>query len=98
MNAVEKQHLFEALEKNLWAWRGGALHAPNGTMWLDRNNPWNGDLGSFREHMKARAMRIQENLQGPAEHIEDVDASLTDVAGLVEVLDRLLGSPAPASP
>ncbi|HRG97682.1 MAG TPA: hypothetical protein PLR99_15610 [Polyangiaceae bacterium] len=90
MDAVEKKDLFEALERAQWTWREGALYAPNGTMWLDGEDPWNEDLRSFRDRMIGRADRIRQNVQGSLEHSDDVERSLVDAAGLVEVLDMLL--------
>ncbi|MDB4946734.1 MAG: hypothetical protein JWP97_6268 [Labilithrix sp.] len=90
MDAAEKKDLFEALERAQWTWREGALYAPNGTMWLDGEDPWNGDLRSFRDRMIGRANRIRQNVQASLEHADDVERSLVDAAGLMEVLDMLL--------
>ena len=90
INAAEKKKLFEALERAHWTWRDEVLSAPHGTMWLDNEDVWDGDLRSFRDHMIGRADRIRQNLHGSSEHADDVQRSLGDVAGLLEVLDMLL--------
>jgi len=91
MNDAEKNRLFDALEQARWSWRDGALYAPNGTMWLDGADPWNGDLRSFRDRMVGRVERIQRNLQGSSKEDADDNArALVDAAALVEVLNTLL--------
>ena len=90
MDAAEKRELFEALERAQWTWRDGALYAPNGTMWLDAEEPWEGDLQSFRDRMTGRADRLRQNLRGSTEHADDAQRALLDASGLVEVLKLLL--------
>jgi len=91
MDEVEKKRLFEALERTRWTWRDGALYAPNGTMWLDGGDPWDGDLRSLRERMVGRVERIRRNLSASSDHADDLQRALVDAAGLVEVLDSVGG-------
>lgn len=90
MDEIEKQRLFEALERVRWIWRDGALYAPNGTMWLDGDDPWSEDLRSFRDRMVGRVNRIRGNLDESSEHAEDAQRAVADAAGLLEVLDMIL--------
>jgi hypothetical protein len=91
MENIETQRLFDALREAGWTMREGALYAPNGTMWLSEDEPWVGDLRSFRDRMVGRVNRIKQNLEATeGEHAANFERAMVDAAGLVEVLDVLL--------
>jgi hypothetical protein len=87
---ADKALVFATLEERGWAWRDGALYAPNETLWLEREAPWNGHLRAFRERVAARATRIMmTDVSGDAERAIEAERALADTLSLVAVLDTL---------
>ncbi|HRG96514.1 MAG TPA: hypothetical protein PLR99_09715 [Polyangiaceae bacterium] len=86
----DKALVFAVLEERGWAWRDGALYAPNETLWLEREAPWNGHVRAFRERVAARATRIMmTDVRGDAERAIEAERALADTLSLVAVLDTL---------
>lgn len=86
----DKALVFATLEERGWAWRDGALYAPNETLWLDGDAPWNGHLRAFRERVASRATRIMmTDVSGDPERAIEAERALADTLSLVAVLDTL---------
>jgi len=81
----QKQNLFVMLEQSGWDWHDDSIHAPNDTMWLNRDTPWVGDIVDFHDRMCGRRARIENN-RGRG---WDVEPAVSDVASLIAVLKSL---------
>lgn len=87
---ADKALVLALLEERGWTWRDGALYAPNETLWLEREAPWNGHVRAFRERVAARATRIMmTDVRGDAERAIEAERALADTLSLVAVLDTL---------
>ena len=96
LNEVQKKTLFNALQKKGWHWREDVLYAPNEGFWLDGPQPWVENLQDFHERMTARLERIQRNRD--IYKVEaDYQNTFDNVAGLVEVLQKMVDGETPAA-
>jgi len=89
--ALKVNRLFDALVRAGWVWREGDLVAPNGTMWLDGKQPWQGDVRSFHARMVGRVGRLRGNLAGCAgADAADIERAVVDAQELAVALEMLL--------
>jgi hypothetical protein len=83
LSKTQTEQLFAGLLERRWKWKGDAIYGPNETMWLMREDPWQGDLHDFIERMEARLTRIARNRFDGFEH------SLSDTNSLVDALKAM---------
>jgi hypothetical protein len=85
----QKTILFHLLEAQGWRLKEDSIEAPNGSIWILRNQPWHLNLASFHETMYRRLERIKKVafLSSKPEHL------ISDTASLVDVLEKMMTSP-----
>jgi hypothetical protein len=75
----QRLKLLASLESRGWRRRDDLLDAPHGTIWLQIEAPWTGDLDDMKERMSARLVRIRRGgwmYDDPDEHrrvVEDTE-------------------------
>ena len=84
MSYRQTQSLFLLLEQSGWSWREDHIYAPKETLWLNRENPWTGDVVDFYDRMCNRRERIKSQEKS----IVSLDA-FADVDSLVSALKIL---------
>lgn len=84
LSADEKRRLFAELEARGWARKEGFISAPHGSIWLEEDEPWKGDVHDFLDRMTSRLVRIRKML-----HIETCRQAYDDTAVLVQCLTNL---------
>ena len=83
LNDEQKDRLFGALQRLGWEWRDAVIYAPNETIFLMKERPWEGDLADFIERMEGRLARIANN------RFEGFERALGDTRLLVTALRSL---------
>ena len=92
LSETQRDALFEGLISRGWQLRGESIFAPHGTMWLNRVQPWSGDLTDFQERMIAR-LRRNESAKWMYEHKAKHCELVSDTRSLVDTLTKLVSSP-----
>jgi hypothetical protein len=88
MNAYERDTLVGRLRNAGWSLRDGLMYAPRETMYLDPQEPWQGDWRALRASMLSRQARIRRNVDtSEGTRRAEFEKALADVTDLLDLLE-----------